>query len=317
MRDKVRSHLGLATLADRQYGVVAVRQLLELGYSRDAVARAATAGRLHRVHRGVYAVGYARLSAHGRCLAAVLACGRNAVLSHFAAAWLWGLSKSGPGKIDVTVPTRGKARGSIQVHHAPALTESDGAILEDIPVTALPRTLLDLAAVAPRRIGGALERSEQLESLDLRAVESLLARCSGHAGAGRLRNALASYREPAFTRSGLERRFLRLVRMAGLPMPSANSFVAGFEIDMYWERERFGVELDTYAFHGGRVAFERDRMRQEELKMAGVEIIRVTGKRLDRVPDLVIERVAALLSRAQSRGASGTRGPSGRQGRAR
>lgn len=125
----------------------------------------------------------------------------------------------------------------------------------------------------------------------------MLARCSRHSGAARLRRVLDAYREPSFTRSELERRFLRHVRRSGLPVPSANVFIAGYEIDMYWENERFGVELDTYAFHGGRLAFERDRLRQEELKLNGIETIRVTGRRFDREPDAVIKRLALLLRR--------------------
>ncbi|MDP2707645.1 MAG: type IV toxin-antitoxin system AbiEi family antitoxin domain-containing protein, partial [Burkholderiales bacterium] len=123
-----------------QYGVVSRKQMRELGYSEAAIGRAAASGRLHRLHRGVYAVGHMRLSVHGRCRAAVLACGANALLSHFAAGWLWGLLRDTPGEIDVTRPTRGHQRHSIRVHHAPALSRDDCAVREDIPVTALPRT---------------------------------------------------------------------------------------------------------------------------------------------------------------------------------
>ena len=130
---------------------------------------------------------------------------------------------------------------------------------------------------------------------DLTEVERMLGRCGGHHGRGALVAAIAGYRDPGFSRSGLERRFLRLVREAGLPQPSVNTFVAGYEIDVYWESERFGVELDTYDFHGGRVAFERDRLRQEDLKLAGIEIVRITGRRLDLEPRAVIDRVARLL----------------------
>jgi hypothetical protein len=296
MREEMRSHRGLAELASRQHGVVSHRQLLELGHSKSAVRRLVDAGRLHRIHRGVYAVGHWRLSAHGRFIAAVLGCGRGALLSHFAAAWLWGLGGGTPGRIDVTVPAKGHRRRDIHLHHAPTLVEEDRAMLERIPVTALPRTLLDLAHLAPRRLPRAIVRSEQLGAFDLRAVDRLLGRCAGHPGGGMLSRALADYREPTFTRSALERRFLTLVREAGLPRPSMNFFVAGFEIDAYWEAERFGVELDTYDFHGGRVAFERDRLRHEELKLAGIEIVRITGRRIDLEPRAVTDRLAQLLA---------------------
>lgn len=307
MRDKLRTHQPGAALASRQHGVVSTRQLQELGYSRNAISRQASVGRLHPIHRGVYAVGHTRLSAHGRCLAAVLACGRGALLSHSSAAWLWGLVPTCAILIEVSVPTRGHSRSPFRVHHAPALSKEDRVIREGIPVTALPRTLLDLAATIPdRRLERTIERSEQLGLFDLREIDALLERAGGHLGAGRLRRALAAYRDPAFTRSGLERRFLALVRKAGLPRPAMNTFVAGYEIDAYWEPERFAVELDGYATHGTRAAFERDRVRQEDLKLTGIEMVRLTAGRIDREPEVVVQRLTALLAvRRQERGGAG------------
>jgi very-short-patch-repair endonuclease len=135
-----------------------------------------------------------------------------------------------------------------------------------------------------------------MELLDLRQIDALLARTRGHPGWGRLRKALGAYRDPGFTRSDLERDFLRLVREAGLPRPATNLFVAGYELDAYWEAERFAVELDTYEFHGGRISFEEDRLRREDLKLAGIEITQVTGSRMDREPEQVKERMLALLA---------------------
>jgi very-short-patch-repair endonuclease len=289
--------MDLADLANRQHGVVSIRQLLgPLGYSQSAVARAVSAGRLHRLHRGVYAVGHTCLSWHGHCLAAVLACA-PAVASHTSAAWLWGLLGSRPGAFHVTTPTRRHRKPYAQLHHA-GLADEDRTVQEGIPVTSLPRTLLDLAAVLPpHRLQRIIERSEELRLFDLAPMDALLGRAAGHLGIGPLRRALALYRLPAFTRSGLEQRFLELLRGAGLPRPSTGVNVAGHELDVYWEAERFVVELDVYETHGTREAFERDRLRQEELKLVGVEMIRVTGSRLDREPKEVIERVALLLER--------------------
>jgi Transcriptional regulator, AbiEi antitoxin len=293
---KKRPHVPLADLAARQHGVVSVRQLAKLGYSRNSVSKAATAGRLHRLHRGVYAVGHRDLSWHGRCLAAVLACS-PAVASHTSAAWIWGLLRARPGAFHATTPTRRHAKPYVWLHHA-RLADDDLAVSQGIPVTALPRTLLDLAAMFPAdRLQRAVERSEELRLFDLRAVDALLARAGGHRGAGRLRDALSLYRPPPFTRSGLERRFLELVRNAGLPIPSTGYNIRGYELDTYWERERFAVELDVYETHGSRQAFESDRIRQEDLKLDGIEMIRVTGRRVDREPEKVIERVADLLER--------------------
>jgi very-short-patch-repair endonuclease len=143
-----------------------------------------------------------------------------------------------------------------------------------------------------------LERSEELGLFDLRPIEEVLDRNTGHPGAGRMRRALALYRpELAFTRSSLEERFLELVREAGLPMPAMNFNVGGYELDAYWERERFAVELDVYETHGTRAAFERDRLREDDLLLIEIEAIRVTGPRLRREPDATVGRVAAHLER--------------------
>lgn len=197
------------------------------------------------------------------------------------------------------MPRRGRAtaRPRIHVHHSPALAAEDRTRVERIPVTSLERTLLDLAAcLSAARLRKALEKAERMELLDLQRIGALLARTRGHPGWGRLRRALTAYRDPGFTRSDLERDFLRLVREAGLPRPATNLFVAGFELDAYWERERFAVELDTYEFHGGRLSFEEDRLRREDLKLAGIEITQVTGVRMDNEPEQVKERLCRLLA---------------------
>jgi hypothetical protein len=222
------------------------------------------------------------------------------VASHTSAAWLLGLLRSPPNTIHLTAPTRRRFKPGfeVQVHYA-AMSEGDCDEREGIPVTALPRTLVDLAAIfPPRRLERAIERAEELELFDLKAVDALLARVKRHPGIRSLRGALAIYRDddPAFIRSRLEKRFLKLVTAAGLPVPSMNFNVAGFELDAYWEQERFTVELDVYETHGSHAAFERDRLRQEDLKLVGIEMTRVTGPRLDREPGEVMRRVAVLLA---------------------
>lgn len=292
----VRGHEPLAELAARQHGVVSSRQLTALGYSRDATSYATRSGRLHRLHRGVYAVGHDLLTWEGRCLAAVLSCAPHALASHLSAAWLWGLLASRPGTLHVTAPTRRHPKPKLRLHYA-RLMDEDRAVCDGIPVTSVPRTLLDYAATATdARLERALERSEERNLFDLRAVDELLARAGNRPGAGRLRRALIIYRdEPAFTRSKLEDRFRDLVRRSDLPMPSANFWAGEYEIDAYWPKERFAVELDVYETHGSRSAFESDRQRREDLKLAGIETIQITGPRLDREPTKVIERIAALL----------------------
>ena len=146
-----------------------------------------------------------------------------------------------------------------------------------------------------------VERAEDLELFDLRAVEELLGRTVGHAGHGRLRKAIALYKPSSFTRSSLEKRFLELCLAAGLPQPRTNFVVHGFELDCYWPEHRFAVELDLFETHGTRAAFERDRKRQEDLLLAGIGMTRVTGPRLEREPEAVIERVRRLLSAREPR----------------
>ncbi len=195
------------------------------------------------------------------------------------------------------MPSSRQGRPPIVLHRTRTLSDEDRELREGIPVTAVPRTLLDLAAtVRPARLQRILERGEELELFDLGPVESVLARNAGHRGVGRLRDALALYRTPTFTRSSLERHFLALVADAGLPRPATGFNEAGFELDFYWPEQSFAVELDTFETHGTRDAFERDRLRQEELKLAGIEMIRVTGARLDREPEQVVARVARLLA---------------------
>lgn len=171
--------------------------------------------------------------------------------------------------------------------------------------------MLDLASMfSPYSLERVLERAEELRSFDLRTFEELLGRTAGHPGHGALRRALDIYRpEPAFRRSTLETRFLELVREAGLPEPAMNYNVGGLEVDAFWEAERFAVELDVYETHGSRAAFERDRVRQEDLLLLGIGMNRITGPRLKREPRAVMTRLATLLARhrvaAEARRANG------------
>lgn len=295
---------GLAALAFRQHGVVSIRQLRRLGYSHSSVEKAVFAGRLHRMHHGVYAVGHTNLSLHGHCLAAVLASGPRALLSHYSAGWLLGLIPIRPIPVHVTTPVPRKRRGSVRIHHSRTLIDADRALERGIPVTSVARTALDLAAaVRFRTLRRLIRRSEELEVFDLADFRSVLTRNRGHRGASPLERALAIYEPPRFTRSELERELLALLEQAGLPRPSTAFNVAGYELDIYWPELCFGVELDVYETHGGHESFEGDRLRDEDLKLAGVELTRVTGRRLEREPRQVVERIHRLLD--QRRGQLG------------
>lgn len=298
---KPRTQRGVARLAGQQRGVVTSRQLRALGYSRNAISAEVATGRLHPVHREVYAVGHAALSRHGQCLAAVLAGGDRAVLSHRSAAWLWGLTSRWVLPVEITAPRPRAHRSAIRVHSAKSLTPSDRQSTEGLPATSVARTLLDFAATDRFYLRTALDRCERQGILDLIEIDSLIARSAGFRGVARLREALEIHRTPAFTRSGLERRFLAVVKRAGLPRPEMNLFVEGYELDAYWPDTRFAVELDTYDFHGGHTAFELDRIRQEDLKLAGIEMTRITGVRLGREPAAVAQRLRRLLDQHRQR----------------
>jgi Transcriptional regulator, AbiEi antitoxin len=291
----------LAELATRQHGVVTTRQLAELGYTRSSASKAAGVGRLHRIHRGVYVVGHRRISWHGRCIAAVLSSSPS-VASHWSAAWIWGLLRSRPGTLHVTCPNSRRANRPFEVHVA-NLTPADRTVRDGIPVTSVARTILDMAVGRPvRDVRRQIQRADDGSVFDLRTMRDLLDRTAGHRGRAAVLIALDLYDEkPVFTRSGLERRFLEIVTAAGLPVPAMNAFVAGHEIDAYWDAERFGVELDVFETHGSRLSFEEDRVRDDELLLAGIETTRVTGPRLDREPGAVVDSVRRHLARRHRR----------------
>jgi predicted transcriptional regulator of viral defense system/very-short-patch-repair endonuclease len=288
----------LAALAKKQHGVVSIRQLRgPLCYSQAAVERLAVAGRLHRLHQGVYAVGCADLSLHGHCLAAVLASGPEALLSHYSATWLWGLSHHRPIPIHVTTPVPRGKRTPIRIHRSSTLTDADRCLYEGIPVTSVARTLLDQAAlVPPRHLRRLLKRAEERKRFDLAATHDVIARNRGHRGAKRLRRAIVLYEPPPFTRSEFESVFFEAVLAAGLPRPRVNNDIAGHEVDLYWPEHRFAVELDLYETHGTRESFESDRLRQEDLLLEGIGMTRVTGPRFAREPNAVLARIARLLA---------------------
>lgn len=286
----------LAVLAGRQHGVISIRQLQRLGYSHSSVRRAVESGRLHRLHHGVFSVGHTNLSLNGRCLAAVLASGPGSRLSHYSAGWLLGLISTRPVPVHVTTPVRRKRRDAVRIHHSGTLVDVDGALERGIPVTSIARTALDLAAVMRfRNLCRLIRRAEELRVFDLSDFRSVLARNRGHRGAYPLERALAIYEPPCLTRSELERDFVRLVERAGLPRAITAFNVAGYELDVYWPELCFAVELDVYATHGAHEPFEEDRLRDEDLKLAGVELTRVTGVRFEREPRQVIERIGRLL----------------------
>lgn len=290
----------IARLAAAQHGVVALDQLRALGVGVGAVNTRVRAGRLHRLHRGVFAVGHSRLSREGRWLAAVLALGDGAVLSHASAGALWDLRPSSAAAIHVTVPTPGgrRSRRGIVVHRSGALHPRDVARRHGIPVTSVARTLLDLATtLADGPLTRAVERALVLRLFDLARLTEAIDRNPARRGAGRLARVVASLRdEPALTRSELEGQMLDLCAASGLVSPEINALLAGCEVDFLWRNERLVVETDGHEHHGTRSAFERDRARDARLTALGYRVVRVTYRQLVRERDVVACRLEALLA---------------------
>jgi very-short-patch-repair endonuclease len=287
----------LAELAARQHGVVAWWQLRAMGYSARAIARLVACGHLLRIHHGVYAVGHARLSLSGRRMAAVLAGGEGAVLSHRAAGALWDLRRSETGLIDVTVPRSRKGIPRVRFHRVRSLDPEDITIIDGIPVTALARTLLDLAeTLRPRQLRAVLEAAERLDLLDGNAIEAMLARNPGRHGLKPLRAALAAHTGPEpWTQSKLERTFLALVREAGLPEPQCNVPLHGELLDFYWPQPPLVVEVDGFPWHKTRRAFESDRRKANKLQLNGIPLLRLTQPRLQYEPAAAISEVRTML----------------------
>ncbi|MEA2378720.1 MAG: hypothetical protein QOD13_2627 [Thermoleophilaceae bacterium] len=296
-----RLDAAVAELADRQHGVVARRQLLELGMGRRAIARRLEAMRLRAIHPGVYALGHRPVSRMAWWMAAVLACGPGAVLSHRCAAALSGILEGWPATVDVTVPRGLRPRSGIRPHQA-TLAGDECTVQAGVPVTTVARTLLDLAAVLRlHELNRALERAEALRLSDPTPLAALVERHRGRPGTANLRRALeqGSLR-PMVTKSELERRFLTFVEQTGLPRPHKNVWleIGGewIEIDCVWPEQRVIAELDSRAYHQTAAAFERDRRRDRHAQAAGWRPIRITDQALREEPDSLLADVRAVLS---------------------
>lgn len=284
----------LAAIAKRQYGVVSRRQLRALGLGSGAIDSRLRSGRLHAVHRGVYAVGHAGLNQRGIWLAAVLAHGEGAVLSHLSAAALWGLLPPAQ-PVDVTSTHGRPGRRGIRLHRA-AVHAEERVTRHGVPVTSVARTLLDVAETpSERRLRRAYEEADRLGLLNRNALKRACDRGRGRHGLTALGRLSAEERGGA-TRSSLEDLFLALCRTHGLPTPAVNAFLLGFEVDALWPEQRLVAELDGFAFHRHRAAFERDRSRDAALQAAGYRVVRFTYRRLQREPGAVAGELRSLFS---------------------
>jgi len=287
-------------MARPQFGVLTRGQLLSAGVSGSAIDRWARAGRLQRLYPGVYAVGHDVLTTDGRRVAAVLACGPRAGLSFTDGGAVWGMCRSRGGRFHVTVP-RGDVvpgrRGPIHVH---LTTVPFAVVLRDgVPVTTPAHTLRDLATVlSDDELEEAVDASFQLSLYDQTAIDAVCGR--GRPGSARLQRVIAAHDPDASaTKSGWERRMLRLVKAHGLPRPEVNPALVdlGLSPDLLWREAKVAVEWDSWKHHRTRGRFEDDRRKTIVLQNAGFVVLRFTWRHTKDRPEWVAAAIRTALSR--------------------
>ena len=289
----------LVDLAAGQHGIVAYWQLRLLRLPRGWIEHKVRTKRLHAVFRGVFAVGYANLTREGRLMAGVLACGPKAFLSHLSATTHWELLQTNRAVIDVVVVGSRNGPKVVRPHRVSVLDPRDTTIRGGIPITTVPRTLLDLAAVAnERQLRRAVNEAVRARWLHAAAIEDILTRHKGRQGIKAFRAATAALNPGTHrTKSDLEDAFLTLCSKHRLPEPDSNAEVGGYEVDIHFLGTNLIVELDSYEYHRTPSEFDADRRKDAALKRKGYEVLRVSDAWLDSDPDGVAQTVKELLER--------------------
>lgn len=264
-------------LAGRQHGIIARRQLLALGFNAREIEHRVARGRLHLVMRGVYAVGWPRLTQKRRWMAAVLACGDGAMLSHHSAAALWRIGTERKGAVDVSVRRRAELkRTGLWVRGRPSLRVEDVISVDGIPVTAVVQTLIDLATeLPPRRLERAVNEADKYDLIDPEALRAELDRYVGVPGVKALRTLLGK-RTFRLSDSDLEVLFRPIAATAGLPLPLTKQIVNGYEVDFFWPELGLVVETDGLRYHRTPSTQARDAQRDRAHVLAGMTPLRFT-----------------------------------------
>jgi very-short-patch-repair endonuclease len=287
----------IGMIAVMQRGRVSRQQLLAAGVSDGAIRTRLKRAQLFAEHPGVYAVGHLAPTPYGRETAALLSFRAGAVLSHHTAASVWDLrmadvSEADPVDVLVSAGWTGRREG-IRIHRTRSFADQDLRLRYRLPVTAPARLLLDLAPeVSDRWLELALDQLIVARLIRVAEVADLLDRIKRHPGKAKLARLVEHHRGPMLTRSEAEERLLALIRRAGLPEPTVNSRLLGYEVDFYWPAYRFVVEVDGFRFHSTRRAFEHDRRKDAALRAAGVATMRVTWRQIEEEPLAVVARIA-------------------------
>jgi hypothetical protein len=287
----------IAAIAARQGGTISHAQLVHLGLTRREIDHRVRIGRLHRIHRGVYAVGHTLLGPEGRWWAAILALGDESFVSHHSAGHAYGMRQTASGLVHVTVRGRGgrERRSGIKVHRPLELPTDEVTSLRGLPITTPERTLLDLASAKVSNLDIVLDRGEQTRLIDFAELHALLARYPRRPGTRSLKAQLDRYRGPIDVRSVLERLVYQLCGEHGLPRPLVNTSVEGRVRDFYWPTCRLVVEADSYSWHRSPSALNADRERDVELTLAGYRVLRFTYEQITQRPEWVVTSIAKAL----------------------
>jgi very-short-patch-repair endonuclease len=285
-------------LARNQHGVISSDQLLEVEYTRQAIYHRIRTGRLHPLHRGVYAVGRPHVTDHGRWMAAVIACGAGAVLSHSSAAALWRIGPEKRGLVELSLPSLSRrSRPGLEIHQRPSLQDSGMTVEFGIPVTTPIQTLIDLSLRLDRRgIERMINEADKYDLVHPPGLRRALEERAGEPGVAVLRDIL-DRRTFRLTKEELERRFLPLVRKAGLPVPLTGQWVNEFEVDFYWPDLGLVVETDGLRYHRTPAEQARDRLRDQAHTAAGLTQLRFTHEQVRYEPDHVRKILAQTASR--------------------
>lgn len=283
-------------LTRAQHGVVTRAQLMEGGLTEKAIAHRLEAGRLHRLWRGVYAVGRPEVGQHGRWMAAVLSCGPQALLSHRSAAALWGIAKDAEREIEVVVPgEQRRRRPGIRLRRRADLSAEHRREVRGIPITDPVSTLVDLAScVVEWRVEKAINDADRLGLIGVEALRTQVASLPPRPGMACLRRLLGC---DALTDTGLERRFLDIVREAGLPMPVTQAWVNGFRVDFYWPDLGLVVEADGWRHHRTPGEQATDHRRDQVHAKAGLKTLRFAEKHVRHEPGQVKATLSAVMRR--------------------
>jgi very-short-patch-repair endonuclease len=283
------------SLARQQHGVVARRQLLSLGFHPRAIEHRVRKGRLHPVWTGVYAVGRPELNRQGRWMAAVLACGLGAALSHESAAALFGIRDAENGRIEISVPTRRDPHRPGLIVHRRAAVEVERR--RRIPVTTPVCTLVDLATrLTVEQLERAVNQADILDLTDPEALRSALDGLAGRPGVAMLRSVLDRHTFTP-TDSELEQRFLPLAQSAGLPLPETRRYLNSFKVDFHWRELGLVVEADSLRYHRTPAQQARDRRRDQAHAAAGLTTLRFTHAQITFEPDHVRATLSAVARR--------------------